>query len=328
VTNYSSNTVQAYTIATAASGKASIAFESYGRFFYALETNVNQLKRFDVLNEGTGALTSVGAVAAGTNLYSVACDPTGKFVYVSNANSNTVQAYTINIGFLYLGTTTLPATMTKPYVTKSDTTGKFLYVGGSNNATAGILQAYSINQTTGVLTAVGSAISPASTEQCVDLVVDTYNRFLYASFIGSTLPSPIFAYSINQSTGALTLVGNYGSTGSVYYSAVDSRSEVFYYNNGTLIEVYSINQSTGALTYINTYSSDSTLQLATIPNKNRYLAAAHVYYAGLALTQFDYQVSQPSINPATKINTSRITPYQVNKKITTMLPTNVTYWGT
>jgi hypothetical protein len=105
-------------------------------------------------------------------------------------------------------------------------------------------------------------------------------------------------------------------------------SEVFYYNNGSAIEVYSINQSTGALTYINTYSSDFTLQLATIPNRNRYLAAAHVYYAGLVLTQFDYQVSQPSINPATKINTSSITPYQVNKKITTMLPRNVTYWGT
>ncbi|NBV37930.1 MAG: hypothetical protein EBR94_11755, partial [Bacteroidetes bacterium] len=104
---------------------------------------------------------------------------------MANQNSSTVQAYTINIGFLYLGTTTLPTTMTKPYVTKSDNTGKFLYVGGSNNFTAGILQAYSINQTTGVLTAVGSAISPASTEQCVDLVVDTYNRFLYASFIGS-----------------------------------------------------------------------------------------------------------------------------------------------
>ena len=192
------------------------------------------------------------------------------------------------------------------------------------------MQAYSINQTTGVLTAVGTAISPASTEYCVDLVIDTYNRFLYASFFSSTSISPIFAYSINQSTGALTLVGNYGSVGNGFflYSAVDSRSEVFYYNTSTTVEAYSINQSTGALTYINTYSADNVLQLATIPKKNRYLASVNYDYAGLSLTQFDYQVSQPSINPATKINTSSITPYQVKKKITTMLPRNVTYWGT
>jgi 6-phosphogluconolactonase (cycloisomerase 2 family) len=339
VTNYGSNTVQAYTInqvtgaltsvGTTATGTNpwSVACDPTGKFVYVTNFNSSTVQAYTI-NAITGALTSVGTTATGTYPIGVAVDPIGRFAFVPNYNSNTVQAYTITTGFVPRGTTTLPASMTRPYVTKSDNTGKFLYVGGSNNATAGILQAYSINQTTGVLTAVGSAISPASTEQCVDLVVDTYNRFLYACFIGSTLPSPIFAYSINQSTGALTLVGNYGSTGNVYYSAVDSNSEVFYYNVQNFVEAYAINQSTGALTYITTYSADNPLQLATIPNKNRYLATATLEYAGLALTQFDYQVSQPSINPATNIDTSRITPYQVNKKITTMLPRNVTYWGT
>ena len=48
------------------------------------------------INQSTGALTSVGTTATGTNPFGVAVDPTGRFAYVTNYNSTTVQAYTIN----------------------------------------------------------------------------------------------------------------------------------------------------------------------------------------------------------------------------------------
>ena len=45
----------------------------------------------------TGALTSMGTIAAGTDPVSVAVDPSGKFAYVTNSGSNDVSMYTINV---------------------------------------------------------------------------------------------------------------------------------------------------------------------------------------------------------------------------------------
>ena len=44
----------------------------------------------------TGALTSIGTIAAGTGPFSVVVDPSGKFAYVANSGSNDVSMYTIN----------------------------------------------------------------------------------------------------------------------------------------------------------------------------------------------------------------------------------------
>jgi len=43
------------------------------------------------------ALTSIGTIAAGSNPMSVAVDPSGKFAYVANLNSNDVSMYTIDV---------------------------------------------------------------------------------------------------------------------------------------------------------------------------------------------------------------------------------------
>jgi DNA-binding beta-propeller fold protein YncE len=55
----------------------------------------------------TGALTSMGTVAAGTDPVSVAVDPAGKFAYATNTGSNDVSKYSIGS----TGTLTLIATI-------------------------------------------------------------------------------------------------------------------------------------------------------------------------------------------------------------------------
>ena len=55
----------------------------------------------------TGALTSMGTIAAGTDPVSVAVDPSGKFAYVTNSGSNDVSMYSIGS----TGTLTLIATI-------------------------------------------------------------------------------------------------------------------------------------------------------------------------------------------------------------------------
>jgi 6-phosphogluconolactonase len=52
------------------------------------------------INSTTGALTSIGTIAAGTDPLSVAVDPAGKFAYVANwtgyGYEGSVSMYTIN----------------------------------------------------------------------------------------------------------------------------------------------------------------------------------------------------------------------------------------
>jgi hypothetical protein len=48
------------------------------------------------INQSTGALTSVGTAATGSSPFGVACDPTGRFVFLVNYSSSTVQSYRIN----------------------------------------------------------------------------------------------------------------------------------------------------------------------------------------------------------------------------------------
>ena len=52
------------------------------------------------INSTTGALTSIGTIAAGTNPVSIAVDPAGKFAYVANWTGydtyGSVSMYTID----------------------------------------------------------------------------------------------------------------------------------------------------------------------------------------------------------------------------------------
>ncbi|NBV37931.1 MAG: hypothetical protein EBR94_11760 [Bacteroidetes bacterium] len=170
------------------SGRGSITFESYGRFFYALEIDVNQLKRFDVLNAVTGALTSVGTTAAGIYPQGVACDPTGKFVYVTNWSSATVQAYTINASTGALTSVGAVSTGTNPFTVACDPTGKFVFVP---NWGSGTVQAYTINASTGALTSVGTTATEVNP---YGVACDPTGKFVYVTNFTS---STVQAYTIN-----------------------------------------------------------------------------------------------------------------------------------
>ena len=58
-------------------------------------SNSNDVSMYTI-NTTSGALTSIGPIAAGTRPASVAIDPTGKFAYVTNSGSNSVSMYSID----------------------------------------------------------------------------------------------------------------------------------------------------------------------------------------------------------------------------------------
>ncbi|NBV84016.1 hypothetical protein EBR57_07850 [bacterium] len=132
------------------------------------------------MNASTGALTSVGTTATGTNPLGVACDPTGKFVYVTNsyngAGGNTVQAYTINASTGALTSVGTVATGSTPQVVACDPTGKFVYVTNFSSST---VQSYTINTTSGALTSAGTTGTGVSSPRGV--ACDPTGKFVYVT---------------------------------------------------------------------------------------------------------------------------------------------------
>lgn len=349
LTNANSNSVQSFSIQNTGelilSGTLntgllyahSICCDPAGKYVYVTMYQSASIQSY-VIEQTTGVLTITGSISTNTGPISIAIDQKKRgFVYVTPFDTSvtkTLQTFATSNGFQYLGTSSV--SVTSPFVVKGDNLGKWLYVGGNNVSNVGTLQAYTINQTTGALTATGALLTLTSTSFIADIVIDKYNRFLYAIVNSSTQP-PIYAYTINQSTGALTFVASYGTAGSgqssgYIFSAIDLNGEYFYFADGSAyVKIFSIEQTTGALTYYNTYLSFSLNgtpnQLAMIPNKSRYLAAV-LPIAGmtsLALIQSNYSTSISS--DIKKIQTKKQLPYDVKEKITDPIKRNPVYWG-
>ena len=180
---------------------------------------------------------------SGTNVIS--------FLYVPGAVCDCVYAYTVNAN-----TGALTTMEGSPFTSASEPTdavatpnGKFLYV---TSFWQNYIESYRVNSSTGALTAVGSPIFFNEDQYPNEVqypVVDPTGTFLYVSddWYGS-----IEAFSINQSTGALTAVPGspFHTSDSWYYYSTHINNLVIsgtrLYAAGGL--VFSIDQSTGALT--------------------------------------------------------------------------------
>jgi YVTN family beta-propeller protein len=141
------------TAGTAGTGPVSVVVDPSGKFAYVVTESDTRGSAGNVsmytINATTGALTSIGTIAAGTGPVSVVVDPSGKFAYVTNFSSNDVSMYSIDgaTGTLTpIGTIAAGQSPTSIAVHPS---GKFAYV---TNSASNDVSTYSIDTTTGVLT--------------------------------------------------------------------------------------------------------------------------------------------------------------------------------
>jgi 6-phosphogluconolactonase len=183
VVNYSGN-VSAYTIdsstgalsAVAGSpfatgnGPRSVTVDPSGQFAYVANGEADNVSAYTI-NRSTGALRAVAGspFAAGGFPVSATVDPSGKFAYVANYVDNTVSAYTINRSTGALGAVsgTPFAAGNSPASVAVDPSGQLAYVANvcnsSADCSAGTVSAYSIDSSTGALSAVdGSPFAAGS----------------------------------------------------------------------------------------------------------------------------------------------------------------------
>jgi DNA-binding beta-propeller fold protein YncE len=254
---------------------AGVVVDPTGKFLYVGNNTGNNVSAYTI-NTATGALSAVTGAPfdAGQQPTGVSVDPTGKFLYVTNAwgsgGGQGISVYRINSSSGALSTvkaasSALFAAGTEPVGAAVDPTGKFLYVTnhGENNtyipiASGSTVSAYTINSTTGAISAVSGSPFPA-VEGPWGIAIDPTGKLLYITNTGSKSAvavggNTVSAYTIDSSSGALSAV-----SGSPFLAgkkphdiAIDPRGKFLYVTNnaGNNLSAYTINSSTGALTAV------------------------------------------------------------------------------
>jgi DNA-binding beta-propeller fold protein YncE len=193
----------------AGNGPVSVTVDPFGRFAYVANTgNLESPSNISgyTISASSGALTPIpGSPSTRTEPFSVTVDPSGRFVYVANANfnSSTISGYTITASSGAL--TPVPGS---PFVTGPaptsvtvDPSGRFAYVANfTADNTSGTISGYTINVSSGALTPIPGALL-ASGLSPFSVTVDPSGRFAYVTHRGS---NNISGYTITATTGALT----------------------------------------------------------------------------------------------------------------------------
>ena len=234
----------------------SMVFAPSGKFAYAAEGGAFPASSFGGSNDvamyaidgTTGAMTSIGMIAAGTSPDSVAVDPAGKFAYVPNFGSNDISMYTIDATTGALTSTGTIAAGTSPLSVVMDPSAKFAYVANFNSNDVSM---YTIDATTGALTSIGTIAAGTGPDS---VAVDPSGKSAYVTNFNS---NDVSMYTINVTTGALTSTGTIAAGQTPTSIVVHPSGKFAYVTNSASnnISMYSIDSTTGALTLIGTVGS-------------------------------------------------------------------------
>jgi 6-phosphogluconolactonase len=282
-------------------GTAKYAYVSNSTAPYSVQT-------YGVTASAAPYLTSTGTTGTGGNSPSqTILDPNGKYMFlVSTGAATNVTVYNVaaatgvvtNAGFT--PSTVDPSAPQSTYGI-TDPYGRFLFVCDVNDTANanGAIYAYKISQTNGALTPVAGSPFTANLNGPVGLLIDQSGQYLYAT---NGNVANLSAYSINQTTGALTalatptyatgngpLFSTWDPTGTYMYIANDGDGTVTGYTLGTA-------GALGSATTTTVTGSTALFSLAVSPNGS----TLYVLDAGEttgALYGFTLTAGAPSATP-------------------------------
>ena len=265
-------------------GAQQLLFTTDGKFAFSAGTfnGSTQVEAFSA-DTTTGALTSLGTQPSGNPPCLASLTPSNKFFYATSYESaGTIYGYGVN-------TTTgaLTPLAGSPFSGHAHNCGAFVHPSGkffftvneSVGTSGATVSVYAINATTGALTEVtGSPFAGGGLNYDDLFASDPAGKFLYVA-VGPSVNNPgpgvLLAYSVNQTTGALTPVSGSSYSVGEYTGALtmDPTGKYLYVGDiyiggpGPANYVFSVNSSTGALTQISTqgpgYDSDYAISLGT-----------------------------------------------------------------
>jgi 6-phosphogluconolactonase len=175
-------------------------------FLYAYSFSNSSIETFNV-DLNSGMLSSPTIIAGPPGSQGIAATPAGNVLYVSDSQADTIDAFSINPingGLAPLMGSPFSVTASSPQAASGlamNPNGKFLYV---TEFSSGTVAGFSINRSTGVLSAVPGSPFPAGSGPVL-AAEDASGKFLYVS----NLLDPnggISAYMTDSANGSLSLV--------------------------------------------------------------------------------------------------------------------------
>lgn len=222
-----------------------LALEPTGKFVFAHPNNSSSLY-YASINQTTGVPAATASVTNAANA-GLAYHPTLPILYTTIASQ--IKPFSINTvsGLPTAGSALSAGTASNIGITIHPT-AKFLYwgtSGGGNNV-------YSAQIATDGSLSAPTATPATGANNSHHPVIDPGGNFLYATDYGGA--GGVYYFSINQDTGALTLLGNVGVPTPGQSTTIDPTGR-FLYNIGTAnptstISVFSLNASTGVPTLV------------------------------------------------------------------------------
>ena len=222
-----------------------------GRFLYVGHEVSNLIDVADrvttfAIDAATGGLTRVGTdVTVEDGPYSVSVDPTGRFAYVVNTDSDTLTTLAIDaptgLPTVVAGGIVLP---NFPLVGTFAPSGRFAYVA---NSAVHTVRTYSVSPIDGTPTMVGNDVVAGTTP--LSIAIHPNGRFAY---VASADSNNVTTFSINHTTGVLAAIDVKGTGPYPYSIAVDTGgrfAQVANYINGS-VTPFTIDATSGLLTRV------------------------------------------------------------------------------
>lgn len=233
---------------------------SANQFAYVIASGASEIQAYNLDNNGN--LTKIGGpIATGSTPHHVDVDRAGRFVYVSNHDSNFLSGWRINtdgsLDPINPALTGSPVTTdANPHSSVIDQTGAFLYVVSGTGAST--LRAYTIDTSNGPTRGTPTPIAGqnfAVGTHAHNVTISPNNQFLY---VASETSGEVHAFSRDTTTGMLTARNVIGGLLLCDAVTVSNDSKFLFAAYSNAVEVFSIDQSTGAIAKITPTSTFPT----------------------------------------------------------------------
>jgi 6-phosphogluconolactonase (cycloisomerase 2 family) len=272
-----------------------------GKYVYVLDITKPQIFEFSMSTGGKGALTAVtgqpfqfpsGSSFGATDV--MVADPLGRFLIVTSVASNSVHVLLISASGALSEAQNSPVPVPHPAMAAIDPNGGFVFF--ADTIDGDILT--SMIDANGQITP-GFAVQSASAP--IWLAVHQSGSFLF-----SAENSNVEAYSINQGTGALTLVGlpvdisSFGAASKML--AIDSTGSFLYllFQGNIGILGFSINTGNGAIsqlqnTVFNGSNATTISQILADPSQSNLFSVAGGGIFNITINSTNGNLTVPSL---------------------------------